>query len=317
MSSADREDLRFYESKFPEVDEVVMAVVTSIEDIAVYVELLEYNNAPGMILMSELHKRRFRSIQKIVKVGNHESVMVIRTDEKKGYIDLSKRRVNSEDIAACEERYSKAKAVQTIIRHIASVTGKTVLELNEKITWPLAKKYGNEHEAFRMAAIDNSIFDSLSLSDEVKDMLLTDIRLRLSPPPVKMRARCTVSCLGSDGIEGVRKALRAGRDLAFVDTTNTGVECSVEIRLVATPVFLITATATHKELGLEHVNNVIAEIKRVIEATEGGRFNIEEEAHIVGLEEKQEEDEDEEDDSDEDGSSDEEDEGMGRVEDDE
>ena len=37
--------------------------------------------------------------------------MVLRVDKEKGYIDLSKRRVSPEDIAASEERYNKSKMV--------------------------------------------------------------------------------------------------------------------------------------------------------------------------------------------------------------
>ena len=37
--------------------------------------------------------------------------MVLRVDKEKGYIDLSKRRVSPEDIAAAEERYNKSKMV--------------------------------------------------------------------------------------------------------------------------------------------------------------------------------------------------------------
>lgn len=42
-----------------------------------------------------------------------EPVMVMRVDKDKGYIDLSKRRVTTDDIKKCEERYSKAKLVSS------------------------------------------------------------------------------------------------------------------------------------------------------------------------------------------------------------
>jgi translation initiation factor 2 alpha subunit (eIF-2alpha) len=45
--------------------------------------------------------------------------MVLRVDKEKGYIDLSKRRVSEEDVAACEERYNKSKLVHSIMRHVA------------------------------------------------------------------------------------------------------------------------------------------------------------------------------------------------------
>lgn len=40
--------------------------------------------------------------------------MVLRVDKEKGYIDLSKRRVSPEDIAASEERYNKSKMVRPL-----------------------------------------------------------------------------------------------------------------------------------------------------------------------------------------------------------
>ena len=46
-----------------------------------------------------------------LQVGRQEPVMVLRVDKEKGYIDLSKRRVSPEDIAAAEERYNKSKMV--------------------------------------------------------------------------------------------------------------------------------------------------------------------------------------------------------------
>lgn len=102
---------RFYEQRFPEIDELVMVNVRSIAEMGAYVSLLEYNNIEGMILLSELSRRRIRSINKLIRVGKNEVVMVLRVDKEKGYIDLSKRRVSPEDIAKCEERYNKAKTV--------------------------------------------------------------------------------------------------------------------------------------------------------------------------------------------------------------
>lgn len=119
---------RFYSQKFPEVEDVVMVNVRSIGEMGAYVHLLEYNNIEGilrsfvfkilifsplqgMILLSELSRRRIRSINKLIRVGRSECVVVIRVDKEKGYIDLSKRRVSPEDIVRCEEKFAKAKAV--------------------------------------------------------------------------------------------------------------------------------------------------------------------------------------------------------------
>ena len=75
---------RFYKNRFPEIDDVVMVNVRSIAEMGAYVHLLEYNNIEGMILLSELSRRRIRSINKLIRVGRNECVVVIRVDKDKG-----------------------------------------------------------------------------------------------------------------------------------------------------------------------------------------------------------------------------------------
>lgn len=135
-----------------------------------YVKLLEYDNIDGMILLSELSRRRIRSIQKLIRVGRNEVVVVLRVDKEKGYIDLSKRRVSREDIIKCDERYNKSKVVHSIMRqyvghndavqtpatadNVSSVAEKTqtpLEELYESITWPLNRKYGHAIDAFKLS----------------------------------------------------------------------------------------------------------------------------------------------------------------------
>ena len=116
---------RFYEEKFPEIDSFVMVNVKQIAEMGAYVKLLEYDNIDGMILLSELSRRRIRSIQKLIRVGRNEVVVVLRVDKEKGYIDLSKRRVSPEDIVKCEERYNKSKMVHSIMRHVAEKRGRS------------------------------------------------------------------------------------------------------------------------------------------------------------------------------------------------
>ena len=80
----------------------------------------------------------------MIRVGRTEPVVVIRVDKDKGYIDLSKRRVSKEDIERCTEKYSKAKAVNSIVRHVAEILGyKTNDELEElyrKTAWYFESK---------------------------------------------------------------------------------------------------------------------------------------------------------------------------------
>lgn len=56
-----------------EVDDVVVVQVTKIAEMGAYVSLLEYNGIEGMILLSELSRRRIRSINKLIKASTENS----------------------------------------------------------------------------------------------------------------------------------------------------------------------------------------------------------------------------------------------------
>ena len=77
---------RFYKHRYPKQEDVVMVNVRSIAEMGAYVTLLEYNNIEGMIMLSELSRRRIRSINKLVRIGRNECVVVIRVDETKGNV---------------------------------------------------------------------------------------------------------------------------------------------------------------------------------------------------------------------------------------
>jgi S1 RNA binding domain len=70
-----------YETKYPEVDMAVMIQVKHIAEMGAYVSLLEYNNIEGMILFSELSRRRIRSVSSLIKVGRQEPAIVLRVDK--------------------------------------------------------------------------------------------------------------------------------------------------------------------------------------------------------------------------------------------
>ena len=212
--------------RFPEVDEVVMVQVKSIAEMGAYVSLLEYNNIEGMILLSELSRRRIRSIGKLLKVGRQEPVMVLRVDKEKGYIDLSKRRVSPEDVEAAEAKYNKSKTVHSIMRHVAETESVNLEKLYERVGWPLYQKYGHAYEAFKLAVQEPSaVLDSLKYVDEtgeetaalepsVREALLKGIRRKMTPQPLKIRADVELTCFDFDGVLRIQEAMRSAMSVS-------------------------------------------------------------------------------------------------------
>ncbi|KAL2643489.1 hypothetical protein R1flu_011076 [Riccia fluitans] len=275
-------DCRMYEAKYPEVDDVVMVQVKNIAEMGAYVSLLEYNNIEGMILLSELSRRRIRSISSLIKVGRQEPVMVLRVDRDKGYIDLSKRRVSEEDIAACDERYNKSKLVHSIMRHVAETMDADLEDLYMYVGWPLYRKYGHAFEAFKLIVTDpDAVLNSLTkevketgedgvevtktvppMTEEVKDALIKNIKRRMTPQPLKIRADIELKCFQFDGVLHIQSAMRK----AEAEGTD---ECPVKIKLVAPPLYVLTTQTLDKDLGISVLENAIKACTKEIEKHKG------------------------------------------------
>lgn len=254
---------RYYESKYPEVDDVVMVNVQQIAEMGAYVKLLEYDNIEGMVLLSELSRRRIRSIQKLIRVGKNEVVVVLRVDKEKGYIDLSKRRVSSEDVIKCEERYQKSKAVHSILRHCAEKFQFPLEDLYKSVAWPLSRKYGHAYDAFKLSIMDDAVWEGIEPpSPEIFKELSLYISRRLTPQAIKIRADVEVSCFGYEGIEAIKKALKA----AEVVSTE---QMQITVKLVAAPLYVITTQALDKGQGIEILKNAILRIEEVISQYNG------------------------------------------------
>jgi len=278
-------ECRFYENKYPEVESVVMVNVRNIADMGAYVSLMEYNNIEGMILLSELSRRRIRSIHKLIRVNRNEVVMVLRVDKDKGYIDLSKRRVSPEDIAACEDRFNKAKAVHGVLRHLAERRKLYLEDLYEKIGWPLYKKFGHAYDAFKLAISDDNKdgedpFDSVDVNDDIKHELKTYIRRRLAPQPIKIRSDIEVSCFKYEGIDAIREALFAAMELS---TENS----PIKIKLIAPPIYVLSTMTLEKQAGIGLLENAISVIQEKI-TTKGGKIDVKMAPKAVSVKEENE-----------------------------
>jgi len=282
-------DCRFYEAKYPEIESLVMVNVRTIADMGAYVSLLEYNNIEGLILLSELSRRRIRSINKLIRVGRNEVAMVLRVDKDKGYIDLSKRRVSPEDVAACEDKFNKAKAVHGVLRHLAERRKCYLEDLYDRIAWPLYRKYGHAYDAFKIALAEEQGGDSSAVEDpfstlevpaDIIEELKLYIRRRLAPQPIKIRADVEVSCFTYEGIDAIREALFAGIALG---TDNS----PIKIRLIAPPIYVLSCMTLDKDAGIALLQKSIDVILAKI-SEKGGKMDVKMAPKAVSLKEETE-----------------------------
>ncbi|KAL6896811.1 hypothetical protein ACP4OV_007383 [Aristida adscensionis] len=277
-------ECRMYEAAFPEVNEAVMVRVQRVSDTGVYVSLLEYGGIEGMVLLSELSRRLIRSVTALAPVGRQEPAVVLRVDEARGHVDLSRRRVSDEDARRCNDRYARSKLVHSVMRHVADTLDLDLEPLYRRVAWPLYRRYGHAFDAFKLAAADpDAVFDALTyeeehtgpdgqqvtkivpaLTPEVKDVLVKNIIRRIIGQPLKIRADVEMTCFHFDGVlhikEAMRKAEAAGND-----------KCPVKMKLIAAPLYVLTTQTLDKEQGISVLKDAI---KACTDAIEGHRGKL-------------------------------------------
>lgn len=254
-----------YKDELPNMDDLVVVKVKSIEDFGAFVSLLEYNHIEGMIMSSEVSRKRIRSIHKHLRIGRQDVMQVLRVDKEKGYIDLSKKNVTDDNVTECTEKYTKAKTVHSIMKHV-SVSAKVPLrELLEKVAWKFYDEYDHALTGLINLVKNPELGASLDLDPVVKDILIKEVTHRLSERPVKVQAEVEVTCFTSEGIDAIKPSLIAGKVLPSGET--------VEIHLLSTPIYRLVYQCQTKQQGVDVLNESIEIIRKEITQRKGG-FNI-------------------------------------------
>ena len=141
----ERLTFRLYSNKLPEIDDDVYALVENINELNSKVTLLEYNHIDGMMPLSELSKKKVRSIRKVMKKNQTHVLKVTDVDEEKNVVYLSKKRVTNDEIDLFKEKMSKEKHVLTIMNKISHKCNVSLEKLYETFCWKLHDDFGDKY----------------------------------------------------------------------------------------------------------------------------------------------------------------------------
>lgn len=245
---------RFYEKHYPDAGETVIIKITNTTEVGVYVELVEYNNIEGLIMVGELSKKKIKCIASTVKTGNIEAAIVLRVDKEKGYIDISRKSIMKEDAAEAMQRYAQNKQAHTVMIMATKKLNIPISDLYEEY-FIKSKPYGGIYPYFLQLKEDDKMYEF--------------VKKKFAALKYKIRADIDVSCY--KGVEDVVHALSAAKDE----------DENVEIALIKPPVYSISLVASNKQDGIRIITNACQNVKKRV-AELGGRFSICTEPTVYG-----------------------------------
>jgi len=112
----------------------------------------------------------------------------------------------------------------------------------------------------------DKVLEPYNISPDILDALLKNIKRRLTPQAIKIRADVEVMCFDYEGIDAIKEALKAAEALSTE-------EIPVKIKLVAPPLYVIMTQALDKEKGIALLQQACDSITAIVKS-KGGEVNI-------------------------------------------
>lgn len=242
--------MQFYESPLPAVGEIVAVKVEAIHEYGVSVQLLEYNVA-GLVMASELSRRRIRTIKEVVRVGQETAATVVKADATSMTVDLSIKVCTPDEIASVLTAYHKHKTIHNILTRVAELTGTTVEHHYKNLIWPMVCDGKDVYEQF--VSLNNPETDDasvLGVDNPQKEEFKKLAAQRLPKPSFTLTVNHTLKC--SDSLNASEK---------LTDALNAAAAAGAEVWIIAPPSYRFVVTAGKKD----EAESILAEAKTAAE----------------------------------------------------
>jgi translation initiation factor 2 subunit 1 len=255
---------RFYENIYPEIDECVAVKIINIDEMGAYVKLVEYGNIDALILLSEISRKRLRSVNKNMTVGHIDYAKVLRVDKDKGYIDLSKRSVEQNEREHCIDKFAKSKTINTILKSVSLKTNIPVFDLNTFVVWP----YLHDNPFNTIEGITDTSVSYFDTNEGLRDILkIVTKKHYMTDTKIKYSSIIEIMSF-NHGIEAIKIALLAGKAIGLEQDPN-----NFTIRYVKSPQYIIITESTNATESKKLLLNVIDTIDNTIKSF-GGSLNV-------------------------------------------
>nr|MCH9716687.1 hypothetical protein [Gammaproteobacteria bacterium] len=188
----------------------------------------------------------------------------------RGYLDLSKRTVNEQDIEATKQKYRDGKLINTIMNQVALETNIELRSLYESLVWPLYQQH-NVLTTLQAATVDPSVLEDFNLSAPILSSITKQCQKYMKPKMLKLNAHVQVTCFTPEGID----VIKDGFALAIQDSNPP-----VKATLIAPPVYLLSTECMDKQSGIDVLTRSLDLLGELV-TSRGGQVEIKKQPDVM------------------------------------
>lgn len=180
--------VQIFKDDKPEINDIVLAKITAINELNVVANLIDYNDLNGYISYSELSKKRRFNVGKIVNVGKEVVVQVTGFNNEKNYAELSIRALVDSEIEEFTKyrkkyfqlynlwRYVFMKLNPDVEMNIDNINSEEINNFMKKSLWFLQNTYEETNgDTFNSEKLYKDLIDSKLNHEIIKNIIDYDI----------------------------------------------------------------------------------------------------------------------------------------------
>jgi translation initiation factor 2 subunit 1 len=262
---------------FPNVGDLVVAKVVTINDQYVTVELEDYignepekHKALGMVVISEVSNARIRNIRTVIMEDQKLVLLVLKVDPDKGQIDLSLRQVSKENQSAILSSWKQEqKAEQQMLFMNQEYLKMDKKDLYEKIIYPLIEEYSYLRSAFeKIKEFGLKAVENLQISEELKLKVVDFVSSHTQFSFIEIPVEFEIKVPESNGIEIIKTAFE---DL---DKFNIPNHIETVFSYVGAPRYRCVVKARDYATAEATLTKISEQMKEKIESTKKGTVTM-------------------------------------------
>jgi translation initiation factor 2 alpha subunit (eIF-2alpha) len=227
---------RFYKKKLPDINEFIYTYVKGYQDMGIDCYINEYKAEAFMSFRDASSSKKLRNIRKDVIKSRNYILMVTKVDKHKGFIDVEKRSIDSEDEKKYIDLinfYQKVFIVfiKSFVFNNIDCSQDDVYDFLQKTLWKQDPKNIREN----LYLIHNSkdkVKDDYGLNDELGNIILKKLITIIPKPFCRMNIRLQINSLSVDASGDIKRAVEHFEnklDRKFKVTSAPLYECKYDI----------------------------------------------------------------------------------------
>lgn len=257
-------------SGYPDPGQLVVGEVTTVEDFGVFIDLQEYDDKEGLVHISEVASGWIKNVRDHVREGQTVVCKVLDIDEGSQQIDLSLKDVNDHQRKEAIQRW---KNEQKADNWMGVAFGEDLSDAEYgRIANALLEEHPSLYDAFEQAAIRGpEAIEEADLRDEEREAIVETARDNVSVPYVSVTGYVDLTCPDSDGVDGIKDALKAATGNGDIPD-----EVELDVEYVGAPEYRIRVKAPNYKVAERELEASADRARHAIESYGGsGSFHRE------------------------------------------